>query len=142
MGYYRLEKVHLQDCDRLHELRLPETVTELNDRAFAGCKELNKIYYNSTEPVVANENTFDNYAATLYIPKGCTEIYRATAPWKYFLDIQEIDFSGIDGVESDECSDAPVEYYNLQGMRVENPTSGIYIRRQGSKTSKGFIRQD
>ena len=33
-------------------------------------------------------------------------------------------------------SEAPVEYYNLQGMRVENPANGIYIRRQGSKATK------
>lgn len=32
--------------------------------------------------------------------------------------------------------DAPVEYYNLQGMRVENPRSGIYIRRQGDRVTK------
>ena len=31
---------------------------------------------------------------------------------------------------------APVEYYNLQGVRVENPTSGLYIRRQGNNVSK------
>lgn len=34
----------------------------------------------------------------------------------------------------------PVEYYNLQGIRVENPANGIYIRRQGSKSEKVLIR--
>lgn len=29
---------------------------------------------------------------------------------------------------------APVEYYNMQGIRVENPSNGIFIRRQGSNT--------
>lgn len=33
-------------------------------------------------------------------------------------------------------SDAPIEYYNLQGMRVENPSGGIFIRRQGHKATK------
>lgn len=33
-------------------------------------------------------------------------------------------------------SDAPVEYFNLQGVRVENPETGLYIRRQGTKTTK------
>ncbi len=28
------------------------------------------------------------------------------------------------------------EYYNLQGIRVDNPQQGIYIRRQGNKTTK------
>lgn len=31
---------------------------------------------------------------------------------------------------------APVEYYNLQGIRIDNPTNGIFIRRQGSKAQK------
>ena len=44
--------------------------------------------------------------------------------------------SGIDDVVTEDEADAPVEYYNLQGMRVENPANGIYIRRQGSKATK------
>ncbi len=30
----------------------------------------------------------------------------------------------------------PAVYYNLQGIRVDNPKNGIYIRRQGYQTSK------
>ena len=46
--------------------------------------------------------------------------------------------SETDGVLSVEAADnaAPVEYYNLQGLRVDNPASGIFIRRQGSKAQK------
>lgn len=40
--------------------------------------------------------------------------------------------SGLDGV----AADAPVEYYNLQGLRVANPGRGIYLRRQGAKVEK------
>lgn len=35
---------------------------------------------------------------------------------------------------------APVEYYNLQGIRVENPQSGVYIRRQGNTVSKVLVK--
>lgn len=36
---------------------------------------------------------------------------------------------------------SPVEYYNLQGMRVNNPVSGqLLIRRQGHTVAKSFIR--
>ena len=31
---------------------------------------------------------------------------------------------------------APVEYYNLQGVKVARPENGIFIRKQGSKTTK------
>ena len=37
-------------------------------------------------------------------------------------------------------SDAPVVYYNLQGMRVDNPQGGIFIRRQGNESTKILIK--
>lgn len=48
----------------------------------------------------------------------------------------EMKTTGIDAITGIADEDAPVEYYNLQGMRVENPANGIFIRRQGSKVSK------
>ncbi len=48
--------------------------------------------------------------------------------------IEALVLSGIDDVEADE--DAEAEYYNLQGIRVANPTHGIYIMRRGSVVSK------
>lgn len=33
-------------------------------------------------------------------------------------------------------NEAPIEYFNLQGIRVANPEHGIFIRRQGNKVSK------
>ncbi len=46
--------------------------------------------------------------------------------------------SGIEEVESADA--APIEYFNLQGMRVANPEAGVYIRRQGSSVSKVFVK--
>ncbi len=37
-------------------------------------------------------------------------------------------------------ANAPVEFYNLQGIRVANPENGIFIRRQGSNATKIIIR--
>ncbi|MBE6309732.1 MAG: hypothetical protein E7080_01585 [Bacteroidales bacterium] len=45
--------------------------------------------------------------------------------------------SAITDVTIDE--NAPVEYYNLQGVKVENPTQGLYIKKQGTKTSKVIL---
>lgn len=47
--------------------------------------------------------------------------------------------SGIDDFEV-ETSDAPAVYYNLQGVEVKNPESGIYIVRRGNKVTKELIR--
>lgn len=46
--------------------------------------------------------------------------------------------AGVDNIAVD--SNAPAVYYNLQGMPVENPSNGIYIKRQGNKTQKLFIK--
>lgn len=48
--------------------------------------------------------------------------------------------TGVEGVEADADINAPVEYFNLQGQPVANPSNGIYIRRQGSKVAKVIIR--
>ncbi len=44
--------------------------------------------------------------------------------------------SNTTGIDSIEAENAPVEYYNLQGVRVANPENGIFIRRQGNKVEK------
>ncbi len=52
------------------------------------------------------------------------------------------DWAGIEAVGMDKAADAPVEYFNIQGMRVDNVegTNGIYIRRQGDKVSKVYVK--
>lgn len=43
--------------------------------------------------------------------------------------------AGVENVAT-ESADAPAEYFNLQGVRVNNPENGIFICRQGSKVTK------
>lgn len=49
--------------------------------------------------------------------------------------------AGVGSIVADQDSNAPVEYFNLQGVRVANPQAGqLVIRRQGDKASKEYIR--
>ncbi|MDE6646459.1 MAG: hypothetical protein K2K03_01275, partial [Prevotella sp.] len=51
--------------------------------------------------------------------------------------------TGIKDVVADDKNlgnNAPVEYYDIQGVRVLNPRKGLYIRRQGNSVSKVMIR--
>ena len=53
------------------------------------------------------------------------------------------DDSGIGEIIADtdnSMTDSAPVYYNLQGMRVQNPANGIYIVRRGNKVSKQYIR--
>lgn len=47
--------------------------------------------------------------------------------------------TGVDEVTADNAN-APVEFFNLQGVRVENPTNGLYIKRQGNTVTKVLVR--
>lgn len=49
------------------------------------------------------------------------------------------DPAGIDDVLIDE-NNAPIEYYNLQGVKVENPENGLFIRVKVIKLLKLFYK--
>ena len=63
----------------------------------------------------------------------------------YFLDdlqfnhFEDADFVGVEDVAVDAA--APAEYFNLQGVRVANPSAGtVYIVRRGASVTKQLMR--
>lgn len=46
--------------------------------------------------------------------------------------------AGVEGIAAD--LNAPAVYYNLQGQKVNNPSKGLYIIKQGNKTVKAIVR--
>jgi len=46
--------------------------------------------------------------------------------------------AGVADIEAD--ADAPVRYYNMQGVEVADPENGLYIRCQGGKAQKVLIK--
>ena len=57
----------------------------------------------------------------------------------YFITVTEgSGTTAVDNIAIDE--NAPVEYYNLQGVRVANPENGLYIKRQGNKAEKVLVK--
>lgn len=64
----------------------------------------------------------------------------------FFLETPVIEFDfdgflGVDKVAVDNNVNAPVEFFNLQGVRVVEPAAGnVYIRRQGNEVSKIIVR--
>lgn len=93
-------------------------------------------YSSSAEaPNCITAEVIDDYTVKLYqyVPGivAAQYTFEATRP------------SGVDEVAGAEINaEAPVEYYNLQGMRVnsENLTPGIYIRRQGNTVGKVLVK--
>lgn len=46
---------------------------------------------------------------------------------------------GIDGIMPDGAADVEPVYYNLQGVRIENPGKGLYIKVTGAKSEKVML---
>lgn len=73
-----------------------------------------------------------------------TETPPAEGEWEDYLkmdhsDFQQLSISSVGNI-SVPNTDAPVEYFTLDGRRVAQPKSGIYIRRQGSSVTKTAIQ--
>lgn len=76
----------------------------------------------------------DNIHGVVYI------INKATGVVENVTSVKKV--GGTSGIEEIDAAanNAPVEYYNLQGVRVANPANGLYIRRQGSTATKVLVR--
>lgn len=63
--------------------------------------------------------------------QGKELIFRITLP----------ESAGIEAIsaENGTASEASAEYFNLQGIRVANPSGGIFIERRGGKVTKRYI---
>jgi hypothetical protein len=55
------------------------------------------------------------------------------------VQVQVPSSSAVNSIVVDN-ENAPVEYYNLQGVRVVNPQNGLYIKRQGNKATKVLVK--
>ena len=66
-----------------------------------------------------------------------TEAFTTKAASKYSFSTENV---GINKVAIDNDANAPVEYYNLQGVKVANPSNGVFIKVQGNKSSKVYVK--
>lgn len=67
----------------------------------------------------------------------------ATCAGTWEIDNVVVKAAPVDGAVNvivDEDVDAPVVYYNLQGVRVADPSNGLYIRVQGKKVTKVLVK--
>ena len=107
-----------------------------------GAVNLTEIYYiksggNNLYSLAwdAAGNVYAGNASTEYvrgyaIPRTAPAVTKAAS--KYAFEI-----TGSSAIENvGEDVEAPVEYYNLQGVKVANPSNGIFIKKQGSRTTK------
>ena len=116
-------------CTGLTSVTIPNSVTSIGRYAFYGCNNLKTIYSYAATPPTMSSNAFSSYkSATLYVPKGCVDVYKAASYWSDFYNIVEGNYvSGADDVIADEAAGEIVGYYNLQGVLSAEPWSGLNI---------------
>lgn len=82
----------------------------------------------------------DINSASAYAWRAPSGAYKVTADLRNMkVLLSEPVTSGVCSVVADDVDAAPV-YYNMQGIRVETPSAGLYIVVRGNKVTKEFVK--
>ena len=122
------------NCSGLTSVTIGSGVTSIGNRAFNGVDiDIPTVISLIENPFTITgktslfstftQNTFNN--ATLYVPKGTIDKYKATDGWKDFLFIKEGTPTGIKVIENIQNKNATI--YDLNGVRLSEPKKGINI---------------
>ena len=145
-------------------ISLPATLKSIGKYELTKFPELTSIYLHSETPPTYNsvfsadilKNTI------LYIPKGSLAAYEKVTPWRNFLNIEEMEYSGIDDIEAGDAisitvvdgsiiingiDGAIVNVYDISGKLmysgngnvVDGLNRGMYIVRIGNIARKVVI---
>lgn len=114
--------------------RYISSTTGHEDSAVKSVKRGDKLVYSKELPL---DNCTDpqkvNVIALLLNRTNGVILNAATIPAKGLSGVEDVT-----GLETTDA-DAPAEYYNLAGVRVQNPTEGVYIMRRGSSVKKVLL---
>lgn len=77
-------------CSSLTSVSIPSSVTSIGDQVFNRCSSLTSITIDKSVPIDIYSNVFTSRSlATLYVPKGSFDAYKAADYWKEFKEIKE-----------------------------------------------------
>lgn len=150
-------------CTSLSSFEVPNSVTSIDDNAFAYCISLKSIIISSSVTNISEGIFYNSFAlcdvycfaenvptaslysfylsscekATLHVPATSVNAYQAAEPWNQFKEIVALTDSDPKptGINTIETSNNEKGViYDLHGRRVEQPTRGLYI-----KNSKKYV---
>ena len=119
----------------------------LGSAVFEKSSSIKNVVFNGPTPVESTSDVFDNQVyenATLYVCSGRQSLFMDVSPWKFFRNITDERYIGIESVEADFNEDAPCEVFNLNGVKIADSTdnlpAGIYVVRQGDTAKKVAVK--
>ena len=122
-------------CSGLTSITIPNSVISIGSGAFNYCDNIATVVSLIEKPFKIKGNSSSEMSsfsystfmdATLYVPKGKMEAYKATEGWKDFANIVEGIPTGITSITLDkESQNVPI--YDLNGRRLTEPQKGINI---------------
>jgi len=132
-----------QNCSHLTAIEIPASVETLGFGAFAGCSSLAEVKVHAIDPssIELDDGVFDEVdlsKATLYVPHGSVEAYKAAPVWQDFGNIVEHRTRQQAGY-SELATNSDVYVYNLGQRRYI--TSGEAYGTQAVADRKGLIYQ-
>ena len=161
-GVTEIQQWTIYMCTGLKSVTIPSSVTNIATGVFVGCNALTDIYcYAVDAPTLArsvfSKVTFTN--ATLHVPEGSIDAYKAAATWSSFGNIVAIDES--EPVEPEvkkcatpmiaffggrlifRCATPDVKYlcnveFETDGTNVTLPSRPSYVKISVCATKEGY----
>lgn len=128
-------------CPNLTTVTIGTGITWIDNQAFDYCEKLIDIYCLAEEaPKTPNYGTISSSInnITLHVPAGCINAYKEY-PWNQFKNIVEItEDTGIK-LLSKESPFSSIDYFTINGDRLDQPKRGINIIRSKNGTTKKIL---
>ena len=127
------------NCKNITSLFIGEKTTTINTAAFKNCTALSNVTNYSEYPQNIDNTVFSGVEIKncfLYVGEGSYEYYKSAEHWKDFI----VQIAGVEGVEVDGTTKEVEGYYDLKGVRLEEPACGqVNIVRYTDGTAKKIV---
>ena len=121
------------DCSSLTSVTIGSGVTSIASYTFSSCKALADVYCYAENVPETNSNAFNSSpvaSATLHVPEGSLEAYKATSPWSGFGTIVALSSE----VKGDLNGDSKVD--------IADAVSILNLMAEGKEDSAADLNRD
>ena len=126
-------------CQSLNSITIPQNVLYLGYGVFEDSENITSVTSTAAVPPLAEPEAFEDAVyrnATLYVPAQSLTAYQTAQTWAKFQNIQPI---GTPTQIIKLNANAPTEYYDLSGQKINAPQKGLNIIKTQGKTQKLYI---